>query len=81
MNIKWCEECEIEEAKYKYNDKIYCDDCLLFVLDKEDKIQSWTVTHYEIDGNYIGNDNDKDMEEVIEDIAEYFEIEKLESEE
>ncbi|GAA0229721.1 hypothetical protein [Metaclostridioides mangenotii] len=63
-----CEEHNYEcfycnsEAEYISDDKSYCTDCLIqsFCLETN------TVTHYSLDGTYLGSDDD--INEVIEGI-------------
>lgn len=69
-----CERCESDYAdnyfKNKYTNEIICLDCLL-----EDCEHS-TTTHYSLDGNYLGSDDD--IQEVIESICDYTSFEEIE---
>ena len=57
-----CCECDNEQAEYEYNDKIYCNECLL----KEFNVTSATETHYYCDGEYL--ESEDDMTEVISNL-------------
>lgn len=67
-------ECECgSEAEYKYEDDFYCADCIMEHLD----IDTYTTTHYTLDGGYLGCDDD--LEEVIDRIkSRGYKIEDLE---
>ena len=54
-----CKKCDDEEAEYKFKGKYVCIDCLL----KEFEVEESTTTHYYLQGEYIGSDDD--MDEVI----------------
>ena len=47
-----CEECDSSEVEYSYRGKKYCFDCLLDELE----IESYEVTHYTLDGEYIASE-------------------------
>ena len=73
-------ECEICGSKYADNyyrnkdtDEIICEDCLLEV----DGITTSTITHYFLDGEYIGDDSDS-IQDVVDTICEYFDYTKIE---
>lgn len=63
-----CCECDGENATHEYKNNLYCTDCLLKELD----VESWTVTHYMVDGEYLGSDDDIDgvIENLSKDINE-----------
>jgi RecJ-like exonuclease len=75
---KWCPDCGIEFATYEYDGETYCTECLLLKLEKDKQVESWSVQHYMIDGEYFGNDNDNEVEEIAKNIAERLKIKKLE---
>ncbi len=73
-------KCEICGSKYADNyyrnkdtDEIICEDCLLEV----DGITTSTITHYFLDGEYIGDDSDS-IQDVVDTICEYFDYTKIE---
>ena len=73
-------KCEICGSKYADNyyrnkdtDEIICKDCLLEV----DGITTSTITHYFLDGEYIGDDSDS-IQDVVDTICEYFDYTKIE---
>lgn len=51
-----CSKCKMDISEYKYNNKPYCSDCIM----KEFKVEESTTTHYHLDGEYLGDDNDYD---------------------
>ena len=64
-----CCECEGEIAKYKYKDKHYCKFCLM----KEFEVEEYSVTHYTLNGEYLGDEDEIDdvihnLDDSIEDI-------------
>lgn len=56
-----CTECGAS-GEYKIGEYVYCTNCII----GKANIEESTVTHYYVDGEHIGSDND--MEEVIENI-------------
>lgn len=57
-------ECECGyEGDYLYNDTYYCKQCIL----KEFGVETYTVEHYMLNGEYLGDDND--LDEVIENLS------------
>lgn len=52
--------------KNEEDNTVICVDCLL----ESDMVTTSTTTHYFLDGDYIGNDED-DIEEVIDAICDY----------
>lgn len=63
-----CSSCNDEIAEYKYNDKYYCSKCLL----EEFGVEEYTETHYMLDGEYLGSEDD--ISEVIENLYEDIEM-------
>ena len=74
MELK-CKICGSDSAenyfKSKYSDEIICEECLLEI----DGMTTNTETHYFLDGEYMGSDNEKI--ELIENICESTEYEKI----
>ena len=60
-----CETCA-DEAVVLYKDKPLCRDCLVDKLG----IETWTVTHYMLDGEYLGNDGDNDADDMFGDMID-----------
>lgn len=71
FNFKCC-DCDSECASYTYKEKRYCSECLINELG----VQSYSVTHYELNGEYLGSDDD--IDEVIDNLKCDFEIKELE---
>lgn len=75
MKVKVCEICgaETSDAFYKEKEtgKIICEECLLL----SDKIERETVTHYYLDGEYVG-DSDH-IEEVIDAICDTYDYTQI----
>lgn len=67
-----CSSCGHSLADYKQGDLYYCQDCFLGAND----IETFTVTHYTWDGEYMGSEDDIDevIEYVIDNIDEEVEI-------
>lgn len=63
-----CEECHSEIANYSYKSKNYCLGCML----EELEVESYEVTHYVLNGEYIGSE-----ENIGEDILDVDENIKL----
>lgn len=67
-----CCECDsdYEEKYYKYNNKIYCFDCLVYTLQKEGRLNIVETTHYyNDDWGELGT---------IENICDTYDIEEVE---
>lgn len=62
--------CRNELAEYKYKDEYVCKECLLDMLG----VETYTVTHYTLDDEYLGSDDD--IDEVIKNLGK--DIEELE---
>ena len=74
-----CCECdsEYEEKYYKYDNEIYCFDCLVDTLEKEGQLNVVKVTHYYTDDwGELGTDDE--INEVIENICDTYDIEEVE---
>ena len=55
-------------AEYMYEDKYYCDECLLEALEKDMKIKSEEINYKQycfVGGDYIGDDYE-DIYEIID---------------
>lgn len=57
-----CTECD-EQATHEYEHKQYCAECLL----KEMNVETYQVTHYMIDGEYLGDEDE--LDEIIEKLG------------
>lgn len=74
---KYCDVCETEFAEYKYENNDYCSRCLVKCLDSDFIINSYDVTHYNIEGEHLGTNSD--LQEVAENIAKTLELKKIEN--
>lgn len=76
MEERKCSVCGSENIenyyKHEYSDEIICEECLLQI----DGITTATTTHYFLDGEYMGTDDD--IDDLIEKICDYGSYEKLE---
>lgn len=54
-----CQRCDSTDADYNFKGEYVCSECLL----KEFEVEESTTTHYYLQGEYIGSDDD--MDEVI----------------
>ena len=61
--------------KDEYSDEIICEDCLLEI----DGITTSKITHYFLDGEYIGDDS-QSIEDVVDNICECTSFKKVEEE-
>lgn len=80
-----CERCygvykwiKTDEKLYKYEDKLYCWECLEKKLENDDILDVGSITYYSLDGEYIGDEND--IEEVIGTIVDSLDIEVIKNE-
>ena len=74
-----CCECDsdYEEKYYKYDNKIYCFDCLVDTLQEESQLNIVKTTHYyNDDWGELGTDDE--INEVIENICDTYDIEEVE---
>lgn len=74
-----CCECDsdYEEKYYKYDNKIYCFDCLVDTLQEEGQLNIVKTTHYyNDDWGELGTDDE--INEVIENICDTYDIEEVE---
>ena len=77
-----CAKCksDYEEDYYKYNDYIFCFDCLIQELENTKGLNRVTTTHYyNDDWGKLGTDDD--IEEVIQNICEDYDVEEIKSQE
>ena len=78
--IKCCKcDSDYEENYYKYDNKLYCFDCLTEELEEDNRLHIVKTTHYYNDdwGN-LGTDDE--ISEVIQNICEEYEVEEVENE-
>lgn len=74
-----CCDSDYEEEYYKYDDEIYCFDCLIEQLEKEGNMHINCVTHYyDADWGTLGTSDD--INEVVQNICEHYNIEEVEGE-
>lgn len=66
------------EELYKYEDKLYCWECLEQKLNDDDILDIGEMTYYNLGGEYIGDEND--IEEVIDRIVDSLDIEVIKNE-
>lgn len=74
-----CCECDSDykEKYYKYDNKIYCFDCLVDTLQEEGRLNIVETTHYyNDDWGELGTDDE--INEVIENICDTYDIEEVE---
>jgi len=73
-----CCKCDsdYESEFYKYDNKIYCFDCLTEELENDGKLQIVKTTHYyNEDWGELGTDDE--ISEVVQNICEEFDVEEL----
>lgn len=77
--MECCKCCsDYEEEYYKYNDNIYCFECLTEELEEDGRLQIVKTTHYyNDDWGELGTSDE--ISEVIQNICEDFEIEEIKS--
>lgn len=80
-----CDRCyevyewvKTDEELYKYEDKLYCWECLEQKLEDAEILRISTLTYYDLGGEYIGDEND--IEEVIDRIVDSLDIEVIKNE-
>ena len=78
MEYRFCESCDCELVEYEYEGKVYCSECLLEKLEEDKRIESWETKSYMIDGEYLGNDNDNSLDEIIDNLPKQFGIKSVE---
>lgn len=67
------------EPAFKYEDEIYCWDCLENKLESEGSLNIYTDKIYILDDSMMGSTQEDDMEEIISNIIDcYYDIEILE---
>ena len=74
--INICCKCEhkYEEEYYKYENEIYCFDCLTEKLEKEGELYIVQTKHYyNVDWGELGTD--EEMSEVIQNICDNYDVE------
>ena len=77
MSKKECRWCSPDWTKnkkiYKYKGHYYCEDCLLREVEFSigEDFSTVDTTAYYINGEYIGNDNELGVEDVIQELIDY----------
>ena len=74
-----CCKCksDYEEEYYKYNNDLYCFDCLTEELESENRLQIVKTTHYyDDDWGELGTDDE--INEVVQNLCENYDIEVVE---
>lgn len=77
--MKKCCECgsDYEDEFYKYDEEIYCFDCLVKRLEEEEEINViHTIHYYNSDWGELGTDDD--IDEVIQNLCERYDVERIE---
>ena len=77
-----CDKCynDYEQYYYKYNDNIFCFECLIEELENTNKLNVVKTTHYyNDDWQELGTDDD--ISEAIQNICEEYDIEEMKSQE
>lgn len=80
MKEKRCECCDsdYEDEYYKYDNKLYCFDCLVETLENDKNLQIVKTTYYyNDDWGELGTSDD--IAEVIQNICEEYDVEEIES--
>lgn len=78
MEEKCCNKCgsDYEEEYYKYDNEIYCFDCLIDELESSGQMIVVKTTHYyNDDWGELGTDDD--INEVVQNICEEFDVEEM----
>lgn len=60
----FCHKCNSGNVQYEYNGELYCEKCLLQTFN----VTEYTTTYYQLDGEYLGSEDD--MDEVISNISD-----------
>lgn len=78
MEENFCYKCgsDYEEEYYKYNNKTYCFDCLIEELENSGQMNVVKTTHY-YNGDWGELGTDDDINEVVQNICEEFDIEEV----
>lgn len=80
-----CDYCSVSTKKgdkiYKYKGEYFCTDCLYYELaNNEDDLECTETTHYYVGGEYIGNSDELEFKDVIQELIEYgTEIEEIDN--
>lgn len=75
-----CDKCgnDYEENYYKYDNKIFCFECLIEELENSKQLNVVKTKHYyNEDWGELGTDDD--IAEVIQNICEEYDIEEIKS--
>ncbi|MBO5348971.1 MAG: hypothetical protein J6A89_04030 [Clostridia bacterium] len=71
-----CCDSDYESEYYKYNNEIYCFDCLTEKLKDEGKLNVVTTTkYYTDDWGYLGDN--EELADTIQEICEYYDVEEI----
>ena len=77
-NLKECFICGEGETLYKYHGKYYCAECLLELLEQNKEIETFHLgTGYMVCGEWIGDDQNNDLDEIVNELDGYVDIEKV----
>lgn len=73
IECDYCGSCTQNGDKiYKYKDELLCANCLFYELDKnENDLECSTTTCYFVGGEYIGNSDELEYEDVIQELMDY----------
>jgi hypothetical protein len=75
-----CDKCgnDYEENYYKYDNNIFCFECLIEELENSRQLNVVKITHYyNKDWGELGTDDD--IAEVVQNICEEYDIEEIKS--
>ena len=73
-----CCNSDYEEEYYKYDNEIYCFECLTEKLENEGRLNIVKITHYyNDDWGELGTDDN--MSEAIQNICENYDVEEIRS--
>lgn len=74
IECRWCNPNWTKNEKiYKYKGHYYCGDCLLREVEEsvDECFDTEETTSYYIHGEYIGNDSELGVEDVIQELIDY----------
>ena len=83
IECDYCSSCTSNGNKiYRYNGELFCTDCLYYELaENEDDLECIETIYYYVGGEYIGNSNELEYEDIIKELIDYgVEIEVVEDE-
>lgn len=75
---KICSKCksDYEDEFYKYEEEIYCFDCLIEELENNEELYKVETTHY-YNGDWGKLGTSDEISEVIQNICEEYDVEVL----